>query len=924
MTRILKILLWCVLALLLSILIAPMPAFHTPLSTVVEASDGTLLGARVAADGQWRFPPPDSLPDKYVTCVINYEDRHFRRHPGVNPVSLFRALVYNIRSGRIVSGGSTITMQVARMARGNPHRTYGGKVVEIFSALKLELFRSKEAIMLLYAANAPFGGNTVGIEAAAWRYTGRSPADLSWGESAMLAVLPNAPSLTWPGRASEQLRTKRNRLLTVLAERGVIDSVTCSLAMEEPLPAAPQPMPSLAPHLTTRLWQEAATEIPNHTKSGRRKAPTKGTTTKSTSPGRIAEEKAAAGKSSSGRTSTKRTTAKRTTAGATSAGVTRFHTTIDPYLQRNIVDLLNSHQRQLECNAIHNAAAIVVEVASGKVAAYVGNSTLPDSAGVHGRFVDMIMSPRSTGSIMKPFLYAGLLSSGMLLPNTLVPDIPTRFQGFRPENSDFSYSGAVPAGDALARSLNIPAVRMLQMYEPERLLVLLQRMGFTSFNRPASHYGLSLILGGGEASLWELTGAYSSMARVLTRERIDDDRRRGSSERIWHMPLLVTTGIPLSSSEGNSPATIQKRHATESHQSATIQKRNAAESHQPATIQRRHAAAFSLPATSSENHQPATIQKRHAAESHQSVAVETSPVAASLLPSSAAIWLTYEALRRVNRPESETGWQYLGGSAEVAWKTGTSYGFRDAWAIGTTPDYVIGVWAGNADGEGRPGLTGITAAAPLLFDIIRLLPRSRSWFSRPEEGMVLAEVCSASGYRAGPHCTERHHKWIPESGLSSVVCPYHTVITLDPTGRWRVNSSCATPGEMTAHSWFLLPPAMEYYYRMRHPSYQTLPPYRTGCNDDMTVPAMEFIYPSAGARIFIPRSLHGEKMSMITEIAHRRRDATIYWHLDDQFIGTTRHFHQTEIKAGSGEHLITAVDDQGITIRRKFYSIESM
>ncbi len=426
---------------IICVLAAPKPSFNTPLSTVVEAVDGTLLGARVAADGQWRFPPPDSLPEKYVTCLINYEDRFFRWHPGVNPVAVVKALTDNIRAGETVRGGSTITMQVARLARGNPDRTYGGKIIEMFSALKLELFSSKKAILTLYAANAPFGGNTVGIEAAAWRYTGRGTGDMTWAEAAALAVLPNAPSLIYPGRNSGQLRVKRDRLLMALAVRGLIDSLTCSLAMSEPLPGAAVPMPSLAPHLTSRLWIA--------------------------SPGM------------------------------------RVSTTVDPVLQRSVTELVNSHQSSLEGNQIHNAAAIVIEVASGHVLAYAGNSTLSDTTGRHGRDVDMITSPRSTGSIMKPFLYAGLLSAGELLPNALIADIPTRFQGFRPENSDFTYSGAVPAGDALARSLNIPAVHMLRMLEEERFLSQLRRMGFTTFDKPASHYGLSLILGGGEASLWE-------------------------------------------------------------------------------------------------------------------------------------------------------------------------------------------------------------------------------------------------------------------------------------------------------------------------------------------------------------------------------------------------------------------------------------
>jgi len=768
--RPLRIVIPGLIAILVAILVAPTPSFRAPLSTVAEASDGSLLGARVAADGQWRFPPPDSLPEKYVTCLINYEDRWFRWHPGVNPVAVIKALTDNIRAGETVRGGSTITMQVARMARGNPERTYGGKIIEMLSALKLELFRSKRTILKMYAANAPFGGNTVGIEAAAWRYTGRGTADLTWAEAATLAVLPNAPALIYPGRNSERLKEKRDRLLLTLVERGKIDSLTCELAMGEPLPGAPLPMPSLAPHLTGRLWLEE--------------------------PG------------------------------------TRKRTNVDPLLQREASELVDRHVSALEGNGIHNAAAVVVEVSTGNVVAWVGNATLPDSTGRHGRDVDMVTAPRSTGSIMKPFLYAGLLSSGMLLPNALIPDIPTRFQGFRPENADFSYSGAVPAGDALARSLNIPAVRMLQMYEEERFLILLRQMGFTTFTKPASHYGLSLILGGGEATLWELAQAYAAMARVL----------------------ITNPGTQTSNS---------------------------------------------------------------------SIANRTSQIAnPPLSPSS--IWLTYEALRRVNRPETETGWQYFGSAPEVAWKTGTSFGFRDAWAIGTTPQYVVAVWAGNADGEGRPGLSGISSAAPLLFDIIRLLPPSASWFTKPDEGMTLVGVCAASGYRAGPDCPDRREEWVPEAGLRTEACPYHTTVSLDPTETWRVNSSCAAPGEMVARSWFVLPPAMEYYYRMRNPSYRTLPPFRKGCSDDMKLPSMEFIYPSRDARIFIPRSLQGQLMSMLPEIAHRRRNSTVYWHLDNQYIGMTRHIHQTEIRVGEGEHLITAVDDEGMTVSRKFYCIGTL
>ncbi|HZM13269.1 MAG TPA: penicillin-binding protein 1C, partial [Bacteroidales bacterium] len=360
-------------------------------------------------------------------------------------------------------------------------------------------------------------------------------------------------------------------------------------------------------------------------------------------------------------------------------------------------------------------------------------------------------------------------------------------------------------------------------------------------DKPASHYGLSLILGGGETSLWELSGVYASMARVLNNINAGE----GYHADDWHMPRITADEVKSLTGDPSPPL------------------------------------------------------------------------------SAPAIWLTYEALRRVNRPETETGWQYFGSAPDIAWKTGTSFGYRDAWAIGTTPEYVVAVWAGNADGEGRPGLSGISSAAPLLFDIFRLL-QPREWFTRPEEGMTLTEVCAASGYRAGHGCTVKREEWVPETGLRSDACPYHIVINLDTTGTYRVNISCAQPGEMINRSWFVLPPAMEYYYRMRNPSYRTLPPFRTGCNDDRQVPSMEFLYPPRDARIFIPRNLQGQMMSMLPEIAHRRRNAVIYWHLDNTYIGMTKHIHQTELQVNEGEHVITATDDEGMTIYRKFTCVGAL
>lgn len=755
-------------------MVSPMPGFKEPLSTVVEARDGTLIGARIASDGQWRFPFSGAIPDKFRKSLLTFEDRWFYWHPGINPVSIARAFILNQRAGRIVSGGSTITMQVARLSRGQRQRTYSQKVVEMLSALKLELIRSKRKILQMYAANAPFGGNTVGLEAAAWRYFGKSPENLTWAEAASLAVLPNSPSLVFPGRNQEILRERRDHLLEKLLRRNFIDSLTFILSLDEPLPGEPAPLPSLAAHLTDYYYLR---------KEG-----------------------------------------------------SRIKTTIDHTLQEKAVEIINRHQKTLASNLIFNSACLIVDVSSGEVLAYVGNSS-PDYSAGHGENVDIVRSLRSTGSILKPLLYAAMQQSGELLPNTLVADIPTRFQGFTPVNFDRSYSGAVKASMALTQSLNIPAVKLLQKYSPERFLLLLMKTGFTTFDKPADHYGLSIILGGGETSLWELTGVYASLSRVL--KRFNNEQLYSPAD--YHPPVLISGG------------------KTESARRKT-------------------------------NDPPL---------------------------SAAAIWLTYEALQKVNRPETESGWQYFSSAPRLAWKTGTSFGFRDAWAVGTTPDYVIGVWAGNADGTGRPGLTGLTAAAPVLFELAACLP-SDKWFSPPYGELTKVSVCRESGFRAGPHCTDTEETDIFINGLRSEACPYHKIIHLDKSLNYRVNAECTNPSSIINKEWFVLPPAMEYYYRKKHPEYKPLPPFASGCKADGEIPAMEFIYPSQGINIFIPRDQTGLLTRVIAEVAHRNPSKNIYWHLDRKYLGKTSIIHQQELFAEPGNHILSVVDEDGNSINCNF------
>ena len=250
--------------LLLAVLLAPMPHFDKPCSTVVLSGDGQLLGARIAADGQWRFPENDTVPEKFSKCLILFEDQYFRFHPGVNLFAVARAVIQNMKAHRVVSGGSTITMQVARLAGNGKDRTMGNKLIEMLSAFKLELRYSKRSILAMYASNAPFGGNLVGIDAACWRYFGHSSRQLSWAEAATLAVLPNAPALIFPGNNDQKLKTKRNKLLKKLLDKKIIDPLDYELALEENLPGKPYALPDHSFHLTERLKKNESGRADHH------------------------------------------------------------------------------------------------------------------------------------------------------------------------------------------------------------------------------------------------------------------------------------------------------------------------------------------------------------------------------------------------------------------------------------------------------------------------------------------------------------------------------------------------------------------------------------------------------------------------------------------------------------------------------------
>jgi len=742
----------------------PSPLFTTTYSSLLEDRNGTLLGARISEDEQWRFPLTTEVPDKFKQCLIHFEDKRFYSHPGVDPLALGRALQLNMQQGRVVSGGSTLTMQVIRLSRGNPSRTYFEKLKEALLALRLEFSYSKDEILALYAAHAPFGGNVVGLEAAAWRYFGRAPSALSWAESCMLAVLPNNPALIHPGRNREALKAKRDQLLGRLHGLGLLAPLDYELALHEPLPQRPEAMPRVAPHLLETLVQR-------HGNSR------------------------------------------------------RFVTTLDSGLQRRITTLVQQHGRRLYEKRIGNVAAVVIDNRRFEVVAYVGNGSA-GSGDESGQAIDLVQRPRSSGSILKPFLFAAMLDAGEITPTMLVPDLPTQYGGYIPENYDKTYRGAVEAREALSRSLNVPAVRMLRRHGVARFYDTLQRLGVTTLFRSPDEYGLSLILGGAEVTLWEMASAYANLAAQV---RAGDDRSR-------------------------TPRWLMEQGATSTAEGAI---------------------------------------------------------------SPGAAWLTQKALLEVNRPEAEAGWRQFSSARRIAWKTGTSYGLRDAWAIGSNDGYTVAVWAGNASGEGVAELTGTSAAAPLLFEIFGLL--GGEWFAPPYWRMKEVTTCRADGYLAINGC-EGEAQWLPDNSHFEVVSPYHQPVSLDRSGGWRVHSGCEAVSQMRHVSWFTLPPGQAHFYRKRFPNYRPLPPFRPDCVKQAAEgqSPIELLYPTEGTRLYVPVDLDGAPSRVVFEAVHREGETTLFWHLDDEYLGTTRTFHQQALLPLPGQHILTLVDGQGNRLVRRF------
>ena len=731
----------------------PVSRLDPPPATRILDRNGQPLRYFLAPDGMWRFPLRlDEVSPDLIAAIIDSEDRHFRLHPGVNPLAVVRALWTNIRHGRVVSGASTIPMQVARMADPAP-RTLGAKLVETFRALQLSAHYSKDQILTWYLNLAPFGGNVVGVGAASWHYFDKDPRQLSLGEIALLSVLPRSPARYNPLKNPEAARTVRDRVLRRFAAHQVFDATSIAQSLARPLLANRTPVPRKAPH----FCQWVRSRKPDQ--------------------------------------------------GLIRAG-------LDSATQAIAENLVSAHISLLRRQAIGNAAVVVLDLSTREVRAHVGSADFWDQAR-QGQ-VDNTLSRRSPGSALKPFLYALAFDQGHLAPGSMLLDVPTDFGGYKPENYGQNFQGLVSARTALAASLNVPAVRLLSRCGVEPLLTVLRAGGLTTLDRPASHYGLPLALGGCEVRLAELTNLYATLAAGGTHQPVRFERQA---------PGRPVAGVELFSPEACS--------------------------------------------------------------------------------------MVLSILGSVRRPLLADAWEFTVGAPQVAWKTGTSFGHRDAWALGVSQDLAIGVWVGNPDGSQCTNISGTRHAGPLLFDLFRALQPGQTRLPSPSAPRLASlEVCAVSGARPGPYCPRTTTQGI--AGVTRLTpCAMHKQIFVDQDTGLRLFGDCLLSRPTREETALLWPAELVAWRRAQGADLPGLPPLHPDCAD-VPEEAGPLIQSPSPATPYVIRADAPAEFQRLALAAAPGPGATVhYWYVDGRFVGQARPETPCFIDPVPGRHALSVTDNLG-------------
>ncbi len=736
----------------------PYENLHPRPSTIICDRSGILLRAFLAPDDMWRLPVRlDSVSPVLIQSVLTYEDRHFYRHPGINLISVIRAACVNIRERGFVQGASTITMQVARMMEPKD-RTLWNKAVETFKAFQLEARFTKDEILEFYLNLAPYGGNIVGVGAASRLYFDKSPDRLSIGEAALLAAIPNSPNKLRPDTHLSNALKARKKVLRILVEQRTISPSQMREAMREKIHGRRFSMPFEIPHLSTELF-------------------------------------------------------------ARHPHLDTIRTTIDLGTQRLAERISGTVAERLRKIGISNCAVVVVENSSGNVLAMVGSGDFDDENS-QGQ-VNGAMAPRSPGSALKPFVYALALDDGLISPRTILPDLPVDFSGYSPENYEGTFNGYVTAEQALIKSLNVPAVNLSAKMKTYGLYEFLKEAGVSTLQRPRDHYGLSLVLGGGEVTLLDLTNTYSGLARggIFKPYRILKDERVIDGERLL---------------------------------------------------------------------------------------------------SREACYITTEILSELRRPDLPSVWDWTVDMPKIAWKTGTSYGRRDAWSIGYTPDYTVGVWAGNFDGTGVPELVGAETAAPILFQIFRELESGldRRWFTQPD-GVERRQVCAVSGMALSEYCSQAATELFIPGKSPSKRCDMHRPILVDKETGYRLCSRCRSGRNAESRIVEIWPAEIASWLAQNGHPVDSIPEHNPDCSKILSGEAPVISSPQE-AEYKIRQGVDPMYQQILLNAHVPNHVNKIFWFLDKELIFAGSPERKVFITPQPGKHTVVCSDGEGRSSQVRF------
>jgi penicillin-binding protein 1C len=728
-------------------------ALYPEPATLVTDRHGEWLRVFLPADGQLRLQTPlQDVSPLLVRGLIASEDRWFGRHPGVNPLAVLRAAASNLRAGRVVSGASTIPMQLARLAAPKP-RTLWSKTREAFRAMQMSLRMRREEILERYVNLLPFGGNLVGAASASWAWFGKAPTELSWAEAALLIVIPRAPNAYDPVRHPHAAKRARDGLLRKFADIGLLSRKEAALAQTRPLPTRRQALPFAAPHAARMALKE-------------------------------------------------------------SGPAARIRTSLDADMQRMVRTLIKRRAPGLRALGAGNAACVVADLKTRRILALAGSVDYLEN-GYAGR-MNLALARRSPGSTLKPFLYALALDKGLIVPDSYLLDTPTDFSGYVPVNYDQVYHGRVTVREALARSLNVPAVRLLARTGLGDFHDLLARGGLTL--EAPGHYGLPLVLGACQTNLVELTGLYAALGD-------------GGAYR----PLRLTPD-PAS---GEEPPGVR-------------------------------------------------------------------------LLSPEAAWLVTDMLMDVRRPDLPDSWALGKDAVPAAWKTGTSFGRRDAWAVGFSAHLAVGVWVGSPEGKAIPGISGSRCAGPLLFDVLRALDRKPAPLA-PDPSLKLTTItlCDESRLPPGPYCPNTMEA-VGVEGVSRLPTGnlYRRFLVDAATGL-RLSGECLQGKTTNAVVLPVYPARLAAWRASVGISVPAPPPLHPDCQASPDGEGPRIVSPSAATPYHLRASAPKSFQSIRLEAWAPAGTKTLYWLQDGRLIAHGPPDAALFVPPAPGEHRLVVQDQDG-------------